>query len=40
MDLMKRYGIDLYKLAAEFAARSPDLAMKEAIRSLKSGEEG
>lgn len=29
----KRYGIDLWKLAAEFAAKSPDTAMREAMRS-------
>lgn len=29
---MKKYGIDLWKLAAEFAKASPDLKMKEAMR--------
>lgn len=29
---MRKYGIDLWALAAEFAAKSPDTAMKEAMK--------
>jgi hypothetical protein len=33
----KNYGIDMKALAAEFAAKSPDIKMKQAMAAVRSG---
>lgn len=35
VSFQKKYGLDLDKLAEEFARRSPDIAMKEAMKNAQ-----